>query len=73
MNNKISIIIPFYNTKIEYLKEAIGSAINQSYNNIEIIVINDGSLPIYDGFLKTYEDKITVIKTKGYLLQEILE
>lgn len=65
MNNKISIIIPFYNTKIEYLKEGIESAINQSYNNIEIIVINDGSLSIYDSFLKTYENKITVIKTEN--------
>lgn len=63
MNNRISIIIPFYNTKIEYLKESIESAINQNYNNIEIIVVNDGSLPIYDSFLRIYEDKIKVIKT----------
>ena len=63
MNSKISIIIPFYNTKIEYLKEAIESAINQTYNNIEIIVVNDGSLSMYDSFLKTYEGKIKVIKT----------
>lgn len=65
MNNKISIIIPFYNTKIEYLKASIESAINQTYDNIEIIVINDGSLSAYDVFLEQYKDKIKIIKTEN--------
>lgn len=65
MNNKISIIIPFYNTKIEYLKDSIESALNQTYDNIEIIVVNDGSLPIYDTLLEQYKDKIKVIKTEN--------
>lgn len=38
----VSIIIPVYNGS-NYLREAIESAINQVYQNIEIIVINDGS------------------------------
>lgn len=38
----ISIIIPVYNGA-KYLKEAIQSSLNQSYQNIEIIIINDGS------------------------------
>lgn len=38
----VSIIIPVYNGS-NYLKEAIESAINQDYENIEIIVVNDGS------------------------------
>ena len=42
MNEKISIIIPVYNVE-KYLKECLESIINQSYNNIEIIIINDGS------------------------------
>lgn len=41
-NPLISIVIPVYNGS-DYLKEAIDSAINQTYRNIEIIVINDGS------------------------------
>ena len=42
LNPKISIIIPVYNGS-NYMKEAIDSAINQTYKNYEIIVVNDGS------------------------------
>ena len=39
---KVSIIIPVYNWS-NYLWEAIKSALAQTYNNIEILIINDGS------------------------------
>jgi len=39
---KVSIIIPVYNGS-NYLSEAIDSALAQSYNNLEVIVVNDGS------------------------------
>uniref|UniRef100_C6E5K3 Glycosyl transferase family 2 n=1 Tax=Geobacter sp. (strain M21) TaxID=443144 RepID=C6E5K3_GEOSM len=38
----VSIIIPVYNGS-DYLREAIDSALAQSYGNIEILVVNDGS------------------------------
>lgn len=41
-NPKVSIIIPVYNGS-NYLCEAINSALAQTYKNVEIIVINDGS------------------------------
>lgn len=39
---KVSIIIPVYNGA-DYLEKAIDSALNQSYTNLEVIVVNDGS------------------------------
>jgi len=39
---KVSIIIPVYNGS-NYMREAIDSALAQTYNNIEVLVINDGS------------------------------
>lgn len=39
---KVSVIIPFFNEK-SWLEEAIESVLNQTYQNIEVIVVNDGS------------------------------
>ena len=39
---KVSVVIPVYNGH-RYLRDAIDSALNQTYANIEVIVVNDGS------------------------------
>src|SRR5574344_1285690 len=40
--NKISVIMPAYNTE-KYIGEAIESILSQTYQNQELIIINDGS------------------------------
>lgn len=57
MEKKVSVIIPFYNG-VDWLCEAVQSALDQTYKNLEIIVINDGSPENVDDFLKKYGDKI---------------
>lgn len=40
---KVSIVVPVYKVPFEYLDHCINSIINQTENNIEILIINDGS------------------------------
>ena len=42
MKNLITVVVPIYNVE-EYLSECINSIINQTYENIEILLIDDGS------------------------------
>lgn len=42
MGEKISVIVPVYNVE-QYLERCVDSIINQTYTNLEIILVNDGS------------------------------
>ena len=63
-NPLVSIVIPVYNGE-NYLKEAIESALAQTYKNIEIIVVNDGSTDNTDAIAKEYGNKIRYFKKKN--------
>jgi glycosyltransferase involved in cell wall biosynthesis len=56
-NPLVSIIIPVYNGS-NYLREAIDSALAQTYKNIEILVVNDGSTDGTEEIAKSYGSKI---------------
>lgn len=53
----VSIVIPVYNGE-SFMREAIDSALVQTYKDIEIIVINDGSTDNTEEIAKSYGDKI---------------
>lgn len=58
----VSVIMPTYNTPEEYLKKSIESILNQSYKNIEFIIISDGSIQD-EKIIKQYNDaRIKIIK-----------
>jgi len=56
-NPLVSIVIPVYNGA-NYVAEAIESALKQTYKNIEVIVVNDGSTDNTEKIVKKYGDKI---------------
>jgi len=60
----VSIIIPVYNGK-DYIKESIESALNQTYKNKEIIVINDGSKDKTEEICKQFGKKIKYYKKEN--------
>ena len=53
---KVSIIIPFYNCS--FVDQAIESALNQTYPNIEVIVVNDGSSSQFTEKVTPYLNRI---------------
>ena len=61
MNDLISVIVPVYNVE-GYLDECLSSVINQTYKNLEIIIINDGSTDKSLSICKKYAKKDKRIK-----------
>jgi glycosyltransferase involved in cell wall biosynthesis len=57
---KVSVIIPTYNCA-HYLKQAIDSAMNQTYRDLEIIVVDDGSTDDTAQVVRNYEAAIQYI------------
>jgi glycosyltransferase involved in cell wall biosynthesis len=64
---KISIVIPVYNVE-KYIKRCLDSVINQTYKELEIILVNDGSIDnsgnICDEYAKK-DERIKVIHKKN--------
>ena len=60
---KISVVMPTYNTQISILKEAVDSILNQTFSDFEFIIIDDGSANDTYEYLKSIPDKrIKIIK-----------
>ncbi|SEJ87798.1 Glycosyl transferase family 2 [Propionispira arboris] len=53
---EISVIVPIYNAE-KYLKQCLDSLLQQTFEDIEIICINDGSTDGTDHILKLYKEK----------------
>lgn len=69
-NFKISVIVPIYNVE-NYLKRCVDSIINQTYKNLEIILVDDGSpdhsSEICDNYAKIDDRVIVIHKNNGGL------
>lgn len=61
----VSVVIPSYNHQ-QYIGKAIESVLNQSYPNIELIIIDDGSKDCSIEVIQSYTDsRITVVKQEN--------
>lgn len=60
-NKKVSIIVPIYNME-RFLNNCIESIINQTYKNLEILLINDGSTDKSEKICNNYKKKDNRIK-----------
>jgi glycosyltransferase involved in cell wall biosynthesis len=59
---KVSVLIPTYNRQ-QYITEAINSVLAQDYDEIEIIVVDDGSTDNTQEVIKPFLNKIQYIRT----------
>ena len=58
---KVSVIVPVYNVG-KYLEECLNSIINQTYKNIEMVIVNDGSTDNSLDIIEKFKNKDNRIK-----------
>ena len=54
---KVSVIMPVYNTREAYFREAIESVLNQSFKDFELLIVDDFSEPYIEKTVKSYKDE----------------
>lgn len=58
----VSVVMPSYNSDKEMLEEAVKSILNQTYHNLELIIIDDGSETTVEEVLNVIDDRIHIVR-----------
>lgn len=76
----ISVLMPVFNTKEEYLRKSIDSVLSQTFTDFELLILDNGSKPFVKNILKSYSDKririfrkdknIGPVMGRNYLLEQ---
>lgn len=61
---KVSVIIPAYNRE-SYICQAVDSVLNQTFKNVELIIVDDGSTDGTRDILESYGDRICLLEHPG--------
>ena len=75
MKPLISVVIPIYGVE-KYLKRAVDSVLHQTYTNLDIILVDDGSKDGCPAICDAYaarEARVRVIQTGAYRMPEMQE
>ena len=65
-NVDISVIMPVYNTNEKYFREAIESILNQTFSDLELIIVDDCSTDNSRNILEEYAQKDSrILKEEG--------
>lgn len=60
-SKKITVLMPVYNSE-KYLKDSIESILNQTYDDFDFLIINDGSTDSSEDIILSYKDKRIIYK-----------
>ena len=72
MQPEISVIMPVYNVKEEFLRAAIESILIQTFRNFELIIIDDGSTEETKKIERDYDDeRIIILRFRDWEIEEL--
>lgn len=68
--DKVSIIVPIYNAE-RYMSICIDSILGQSYSNLEVVLVNDGSTDKSLSIMNDYAEKDSRVKIVNQVNQGV--
>ena len=65
---EVSVLLPVYNTPEDFLRQAVESILNQTFQDFELLIVNDASTTDVEKVIRSYSDsRIKYFKNKTNL------